>query len=372
MPTLQDFPVLEKHDLRQCADALLASGKASGFRWDRTSGSTGQPLRVAHDDRFLAWNQAGQWRGRGWVGVRPGDRIMTLWGRALDHSLQRRIRPTQHILRNYRTIPAFDLSDESMDAALDLFRSFGPHLVYGYSTALYRFALRCREKGRGLRRAVAALRGIQYTAETLFDYQKRQIQEVFQCPVLSEYGCTETGAFAFECSAGGLHLSTENVVVEFLDLEHRESVPGGSVVVTVLHNRVMPLIRYRVGDMGCAVDGRCSCGRSLPLMRLLQAKEIDMIHTPDGRVVSSELFDYINLALIDRGLEAVKSFQVVQTGSQEFFVQIEGWASEQVTRYWEQRMREAIGETISVRFEYVSRIPPDPSGKLRYFRRENG
>jgi len=368
-PSLESLPVLEKETLQSQADSLLSSDLPRRTTWGRTSGSTGRPLRVAYDDAFLAHNLASQWRGRGWMGVPPGDRILTLWGRALDGSFRRNTRPARHLLRNYRTVPAFDLSDSCMEEAVSLLASFRPNLIYGYSTAIYRLALRCQRTGRKLREARANLRGVQYTAETLFEYQRRTVEEVFQCPVLSEYGCSETGAFAFECPSGGLHLSVENVAVEFLPLHGAE---GGSIVATVLHNRAMPLIRYRVGDVGISVKGQCRCGRALPLMKLVQAKEIDMIHTPDGRVVSSELFDYINLALIDRGLEAVKSFQVVQTGSQEFFVQIEGWASEQVTRYWEQRMREAIGETISVRFEYVSRIPPDPSGKLRYFRRENG
>src|SRR5262249_56212786 len=101
-------------------------------------------------------------------------------------------------------------------------------------------------EGTGIRQ-----RGIITTAMVLHGFQRRLIEEVFGCPVTNRYGCEEVSLIACECERhDGLHVNAEGVYVEVL-VEGRPARPGeaGSVVVTDLTNRAMPLLRSPVGHL---------------------------------------------------------------------------------------------------------------------------
>ena len=59
---------------------------------------------------------------------------------------------------------------------------------------------------------------------------------------------------------------TNSALIEFVDEagEYVSSGEQGEIVVTGFLNHVMPLIRYRIGDVGVPTDEKCACGRSWP------------------------------------------------------------------------------------------------------------
>ena len=81
----------------------------------------------------------------------------------------------------------------------------------------------------------------------------------------------------------------------------------GRTTGTGLHNLAMPLVRYDVGDaIELANDGeRCACGRGLGLVAAIHGRSVDVLTTPDGRVLSalSTAFD---------GVAGIDSLQLVQ------------------------------------------------------------
>lgn len=89
------------------------------------------------------------------------------------------------------------------------------------------------------------------------------------------YTTNDTGAIGYQCAhcEGGVHHVHEDLhYLELLDPETLESVsPGaiGKVVVTNLQRRLMPTIRYDVGDLGRWIEGDCPCGRRTRRMELL-------------------------------------------------------------------------------------------------------
>ena len=56
--------------------------------------------------------------------------------------------------------------------------------------------------------------------------------------------------------------------------------------MTDLLNLGMPLIRYRIGDMGVWDEGPCPCGRGLPRLREISGRVTDFLVGHDGRLVS--------------------------------------------------------------------------------------
>src|SRR5262249_18305868 len=125
-------------------------------------------------------------------------------------------------------------------------------------------------------------------AMVLHDWQRKSIEQVFDCKVTNRYGCEEVSLIACECERHeGLHVNADGVYVEIIR-NGRVARPGesGSVVVTDLTNRAMPILRYQVGDVAVVSDRRCDCGRGLPLLERLEGREADYVVTPAGELIS--------------------------------------------------------------------------------------
>jgi phenylacetate-CoA ligase len=111
-------------------------------------------------------------------------------------------------------------------------------------------------------------------------------------PLREMYGSAEAGTIAWECGQGpGLHVNADMVIVEFL--QDGRAVPAGApgeVVVTNLHSRAMPVVRYAQGDIGWAVPGPCPCGRPGPLMRVEPTFRLAPLRLPSGRRIAARFF----------------------------------------------------------------------------------
>jgi phenylacetate-CoA ligase len=93
-----------------------------------------------------------------------------------------------------------------------------------------------------------------------------------------------SGYIAQECKAKrGLHINVEHVILEIVDeggvVLHGEP---GRIVITDLHNRVMPLIRYDTGDVGTLSTRQCPCGITWPLLEVIQGRQCDYVVLRDG------------------------------------------------------------------------------------------
>lgn len=94
------------------------------------------------------------------------------------------------------------------------------------------------------------------------------IEQAWGCIVRRHYGLTETlYGGALECEErDGLHLMEGNYLFEILDPRTLAPVPEGEfgeILLTTLCATGTPLLRYRTGDRGRFLPGRCRCGSIL-------------------------------------------------------------------------------------------------------------
>jgi phenylacetate-CoA ligase len=94
---------------------------------------------------------------------------------------------------------------------------------------------------------------------------RKQLEELWGCPVYDHYGAHEQGLGAFECRhKAGLHFMEDTCYFEVLDLETKRPVPkgqSGNLVVTILFRSIPPIIRMNVQDVGRILhEDRCECG----------------------------------------------------------------------------------------------------------------
>ena len=125
--------------------------------------------------------------------------------------------------------------------------------------------------------------GVLSSAEPLDATLGQSLRQRWQCEVLDHYGLTETAyGCAVECAAHqGFHVRELDVLVEIVDISGSNVLPigqAGEVVITTLQREAMPLVRYRTGDVARLLPGPCACGS--PLHRL--GPVLGRIERPEG------------------------------------------------------------------------------------------
>jgi phenylacetate-CoA ligase len=307
---LARLPRLEKAAIRSAPESLLDPSWRGRLSVQVTTGSSGVPLRVLRSRVAAAHGRAAQLRGRGWFGVRQGDREMVYGGLALESLGRTRARIIDALMNRVRLDP-FDLSDRVLDETIERVRRLRPDLLYGYPSALALLAAQALRRGGG---RDLGPRLVQTSSERLYDHRRRVIREAFGCRVADEYGAAETSILAMECPEGGLHQATENALIEILDASGAPVPPGteGEIVVTDLNNVAAPLVRYRIGDRGRLRPEACPCGRGLPLMEILEGSAFGTVSLPDGRRVGGAVFYFLSESFLTRPDAGLREIVVVR------------------------------------------------------------
>ena len=366
---LRQFPLLDKNGFRLDPDSFISEGLTKSQLIENTSGgSTGEPLRFYMDRPTAEHYEAARWRGLSWYGITPGSRSVMIWGNPFELSAMenKKFARQERYLKNRRVIPAYDLREEAMPEHVRLIESYRPEYIYGYAQALALFCKLVKKLGLEI---TLPLKAVVSTSETLYPEDRKLIAETFRAPVVNEYGARDGGMIAYQCPAGGLHLMAENLVAEVVSIDTHEPVaPGekGLLAVTDLHNYSQPRLRYLLNDEVSLATEPCSCGRPLPCLTEIYGREDEIFVGVDGRYVNSVAFDNS----IKR-LEEVEKFQIIQEAPEKARVLMKTFTGEMPARLDEIKQDYAdLLPGTEFTWELVEDIPPTPSGKIRYARRE--
>lgn len=359
---LQKLPVLSKRIILENEKELITPNYPGKLYTRKTGGSTGMTLHFMKDAKALTLNDAIMWRCYKWYNLNIGDKQVRFWGVPVAAKVRWKEQFKDYILNRIR-ISAFDISEKSCLEQYKKIKKFKPAYFYGYTTAIYGFCLFMKKLGIDLRSL--NLKAVICTAEKMYPHHKELFRDVFDCPVVDEYGSSENGIIAFQCKNGKMHVMSDHLCVEFLDDKDRQVKDGelGRIVVTDLESYAMPLIRYDIGDMGRPSDKKCSCGINLPLMDIVEGRKEDFIQTKDGKMVHAA---YLCYTLKE---DSVHEFKMYQQGVESLLVQIVKAPSfnSETESVLEGNLRTALGDEMVINFEYLDRIPREKSGKLRYF-----
>ncbi len=360
---LQILPILTKDDLRSQTTILAAQGYRGRKSIAKTSGSTGISVKFYKDRQSSGYGRAAMYRGHRWFGVDIGDREARLWGVPIGVKEKMVHRLADYFLNRFRET-SFELSDIILENYLASIQKQNPKYLMGYPSMVYQFARFLKEKKIDLRSCFAM---VKVTSESLYEYQRTLIADVFQCPIVNEYGAAETGLIGFECPYHGMHLMSECAIVE----EHaKDELSDGNseLIVTDLNNYALPVIRYKLGDRGKLSTGICKCGRGLPLIDNIQGRSSDIVYKADSTPVHSSIFSYI-LKEVTRIGGGVRQYKVYQDEIGQLRIEIVKDSGYKQTS--EQLIKEIIyrqfGNNMRLDISYVNEIQREKSGKLRYF-----
>nr|WP_024126066.1 phenylacetate--CoA ligase family protein [Streptomyces sp. FR1]AHE38684.1 Capsular polysaccharide biosynthesis protein [Streptomyces sp. FR1] len=272
---LGELPVLEKTTLRDAPNSLRTGLVAERDELRvRTSGTTGEPVAIAHDASLLAESTASNLRMLSAYGMEPGLRILRLTA------------DTRHALTAFETLPHFGAASvlrinvatigPSDTAYVDrLCADFRPHMIWGQPLEVLLAVLRQREELLHL----PTPRLVLTHGDTLDRSTREAISTGFDCAHRDVYGLQEFGRVAWECpeQLGTYHLDEERV--DIATDEHSQ------LLITSLTNTAMSLLRYRPGDCGEVLREGCPCGRAHARITGLEGRQRGLVIDADGALV---------------------------------------------------------------------------------------
>jgi phenylacetate-CoA ligase len=324
-----------------------------------TGGSTGSPMKFFIDRKWKVCNEAAAYRAWSWSGYEIGDKMAYLWGAIHDLKNQNRIHNS--ILRIVK-LNAFELTQENMQAYIKILRKYKPKAINSYASAIFTLSQYMQNQGIDIIRPKAILT----TADMLFEYKRKTIENVFNCRVFDYYSGRDTTLQAAECSEHvGYHLSIENAVVEFI--KENESVASGEtgkIIITDFSNYAMPFIRYEIGDLGIPSDENCSCGRKLPLMESIKGRILDTIVTPEGKMLTGEFFPAI---FADYPIKGIEEYQIIQKKKDTLLIKLikgKNYSNEELD-FFINIIKKNVGNQMNIEVEFVNKIALTMSGKHR-------
>ena len=306
---LPGLPVVDKSLLRAAGDGAVATDAPSDLVTIGTSGSSGPVFEFRIDRDFDDWRKAQYLRPYLTNGRALTDRVFYLRGVPTNRSPWfARLGLLPETLVSCATDPA---------AIVEHWRRVGPDLLQGYPSVLRLLALYCLENDVSLQ---PAPRRVFTDSELLTPGTRRLLERAWNTQVVDVFGTYETDNIAYQCvESGGYHLALDCVVAEVLrDGKPAQAGEAGELVVTVLRNRTSPLIRYNLHD-SVALDTRpCSCGRTLPLLRVIEGRANDQIRLPGGGQRSAMGL----LGSLDGLGELLKESQVEQAANGDIIVRV--------------------------------------------------
>ncbi|TBW51578.1 phenylacetate--CoA ligase family protein [Marinobacter halodurans] len=360
---LRTIPVTTKQTIRNNLDRFISDEFAKDdLVTAKTGGSTGVSLHLYFDETCQERRNAAQLLADRWSGWDLGMKKAAVWGNPpVPRTIKQKLR--HHLLDRTIYLDTMDLNDTSMGEFVALWRREKPEAIFGHAHSIYIFARYVDRQGiRDLRP-----RGIVATSMMLLDHERALIESAFGCKVTNRYGCEEVGLIACECEQhNGMHLNVPHVLVECLDSDGRPAAPGqpGKLVLTDLNNQGMPLIRYRVEDVGVLSDRQCNCGRGLPILERLEGRVADFLKLPSGGQVAG-------ISLVERTLTKVpgiEQMQLVQETLDTLTInRVKGQDyDDQTDAALIAALREVFDESVTLSINDVEAIPQEASGKYRF------
>jgi len=349
------LPVLLRSDVPALNRSVRESRADAPMSVDRSSGSSGMPVEFLFDGAHQRTRFASRFRYLRAHGWNPLQR--TAW---LVHLNFDSTGSPDDVLAHQRFIRARHsfACPTHFDEQLAWLARLAPENLYTFPSNLDGLLDSMQRGGRVL----PSLRRVFTGAEVVDDSLRERARRILGLELHDNYGSTEA-FLAWQCAEGSYHVNAEHVLIEIVDPRGRPVGDGemGKVVVTTLDNRLMPLVRYEIGDYAVAARRACACGRTLPTIARVVGRALNLFRLRDGRLVSP--WPFIEPLKAERRLER---FQLVQRDIDRFEVRYV--AAGQLPPDGQDTIRSALasitGSAAAVEFQRVDELRRSVSGKF--------
>lgn len=354
--TLAQLPILTKEIIRERFEDLVDPRYRRLSAYAETSGTTGKPMRMLLNERYIALDYACMYEMWSQAGYRFRDPFLAL--RSYVPSRAGEPLWIHDKAQNTLFMSAYHFSPRNAAEYMKAIQEFQPKFIRSYPSSLMVLAEYLERTGQKL----PSVRGLFTASETMTPHEREAIERVFGKILFDWYGMTEPTLVAYE----GQDHDGLNIVWQYGYAEFRPDdtlAPGDSrLIATSLQNPVMPFIRYDTGDI---VTRHASEPEGTLYPRKLarvQGRKDDVIVTPDGRRLPS-----VNFYSVFRSAPGVVRFQIVQYGASDIVVNIEstdaGFERHPAYAKVKEELHSRFGEAMAVEYRINQKFETNRDGK---------
>ena len=246
---LTDLPYLTKDIIHEQGPRLFSvQPETIRHQVCKTGGSTGSSCHIYYDQSAVDYAAAVTLYARERIGKKKHKFELHFACRFPDQAHQRRwTREDWKGLAMNRSNIWFDrIDDVGLEEIWQTLLKRCPYLVHGHPSTIY--ALACYvEKTYGSAKTFDVFES---SGELLEPYMRQSIARVLQCRVINRYGLAELGVMAYEMDGyeTGLQVMESEGWPESMPFDDAHDGEE-ELIFTGFRNQLMPMIRYRTGDM---------------------------------------------------------------------------------------------------------------------------
>ncbi|MGE5401186.1 MAG: hypothetical protein ACM3S2_12340 [Ignavibacteriales bacterium] len=359
----QDFynsPIISKCTIKEKYDKIINPKYV--FNYYHSSGTTGSGLNYPVSKEFVAKQWAIFWKFRYIHDLNTRTWCAYIIGRNILNTERKK---PPYWIKSYPThqylFSNSHLNKNTVELYLKKIKKSKIYWMHGFPSTLNYLATLIQEQGLEKIARELNLRIITTSSETLFDFQKRNIENMFGCKVRQLYGLTEGVANIFECEEGSLHIDESFSYVEFIREEN--SCEDYKIIGTTYTNKAFPLIRYDTGDTVKLHDEnyKCKCGRKSRLVKEIIGREQDYLILEDGTKVGGSGFFF-------KQIVNVKRAQIYQNKRGEatfYLVKGPGYTQEEEKHLIEE-IENKLGKNFKYTIQYTDELMKLKNGKTKF------
>lgn len=361
--TFLHWPILDKRSLQTEAARFEAASMPDGhgtWRQVTTSGSSGEPLRMATSDVAVFVQHALVLRSQLWYGFDPTKKYGFLNLYEEPGSFADWGPPANAV---FRTVGSSRMrASDDFGEQLDWVCREMPAQLKAHAVTIRAILEESRRTGR----VPTGVKKIVVYGQMLPHGTRELAHELWGAALFDAYSASEFGSIAFQCPEHpGLHVQSEHVYLELLRDDGTPCAPGesGRVIVTDLQNFAMPLIRYDLRDHATLADA-CPCGRGLPVLQEILGRSGQIAVDPSGR----RFLGHLNLEFWSR-VAPIIQHQIVQHTPARLEVRFVAHRDLNVDEesLLTRHIRDAMRYEYEIAFTRMARIARNAGGKLDDF-----
>jgi phenylacetate-CoA ligase len=362
---LNKLPIIRKDELiKNLDDVVSRTFNVTNLKVQRTSGSTGRPLYIYMTESENEFRKAKHLRAQIVCGQKPWHKWITITS-PLHFAETTRL---QRLLGLYAVTPISVFDD--IATQISKIEKLKPEVLDGYSNSILLLAKEVHKRGLETIKPKFLVSG----AELIDNSSREFIEDVFAAPLYDQYASVEFERMAWQCpEKTEYHIDSDSLVMQFIDENGDEVEPGeeGEIVCTSLFNYAMPFIRYALDDVGIPSEtAECPCGRTFPLMKVMEGRKTSLLVFPSGRVLAPFAFmlavwnfKYYGCIDLFRIIQKRKDLILFKLRLNESIVD-ESAIQKELQRHLKETLNIKEDET-TFEVEFVDEMPPDKTGKFQ-------
>ena len=355
---LKDYPLLTKQDLIANRESMVnTSISASQRLYITTGGSSGVPVgfylqRGVSRAKEQAYLEA-QWSRRGY---RVGDRVAVIRGGVTSSKANGSI-SYYDATRNWLILSSSHLTLARLPEYVAALNKFRPQHLHAYPSAALMLARGMEQTGARLEHSLTT---ILCGSEKLSAESQKYLEHALGARVFHWYGHSERAVLAAQGR------TSEHLYFwpgyGFAELGEPDQDGFCEVIGTSFHNQVMPLIRYRTGDL---VKLPQAPDAELPGIEIAEVvgRDYEFLVSSTGRHVSLTAIN-MHDGIFD-GLLAVQ-FQQEKPGATELRYQAGPQWNEGRLATMRSGLMRKLGDDFDLALKPVAQIEKTPAGKHRW------